>query len=463
MILSIIGKIKFLNLNEKKIMKNFILLFSLIVIQNFFTNTCYSQTNYNATIEYCAGTWNQWDPCGHVIIDQILQDYPNTVALAYHGAGNDPWQSYSSGIRTLFGFSAYPTGVVGRKSGIIDRAAWYNSVAIQTQSIQPGVSIHILNKNYDNSTRTLSAAIDITALLNLSGNYYISYILTENNLTYSQTGNTSCTGGANYLHNHVVKSMLNGDLGELIHSGNWTSGTNVLRNINFIIPDLPQVSNVSNCELNILVYKQQTSISTNYDVQQSIKTSVVGTTYSGIRLYLKLLYEGLYSSTFNQMSRKDSVIVYLRESTVPFSKLDSSASRIDSLTFNGLFQLLNAPTGNYYIVTNHFNSLETWSKAGGEYLIRDGALSEYDFTSSGSQAYGNNLKLKGSKYCIYSGDINQDGFVDLADIVPIKNDATNFVSGNHLVTDLNGDGNVDLTDLTICYNNSTNFIRIRRP
>jgi len=59
--------------------------------------------------------------------------------------------------------------------------------------------------------------------------------------------------------------------------------------------------------------------------------------------------------------------------------------------------------------------------------------------------------------------VNQDGFITLFDVIPIYNDATNFVYGNYLATDLTGDNIVDLTDVTLCYNNSTNFIRVRRP
>ena len=115
------------------------------------------------------------------------------------------------------------------------------------------------------------------------------------------------------------------------------------------------------------------------------------------------------------------------------------------------------------MVINHFNSIETWSKDGGELLLSDETNYNYDFTTAITQAYGNNLKLKGSKYCLYSGDINQDGFIDLFDVVRIYNDSKNFSTKNYLQTDLNGDSNVDLVDITICYNNSLNFVQIIKP
>lgn len=73
------------------------------------------------------------------------------------------------------------------------------------------------------------------------------------------------------------------------------------------------------------------------------------------------------------------------------------------------------------------------------------------------------LKLKCSKYCIYSGDVNQDGFISQSDVISIYNDASGFVKGRFIKTDLTGDNIVDLTDVTKGYNNSANFISMITP
>jgi hypothetical protein len=257
-------------------MKRFLTIIALISVISFSPKTNYSQNN--VLLEYCTGTWCQWCPCGHDIIDGIMVNYPNTVVLGYHGAGSDPWQTYSAGIRGLFGFSAYPTGCIGRRSGVVSRSAWNNQVVIQSISIQPGVNIEVTNKSYDAGSRTLTANVRITANTDLTGDFYVNYVMTENNLIYSQTGNSSCTGGSSYVHDHVVKSMMNGDAGELISSGNWTSGTTITRNLNYVVPSSPQIADVNNTELNIFVYQQSSSISTTSYVQQATKTSVTGAT-----------------------------------------------------------------------------------------------------------------------------------------------------------------------------------------
>ena len=164
-----------------------------------------------------------------------------------------------------------------------------------------------------------------------------------------------------------------------------------------------------------------------------------------------------------QLTRKDTIGVYLRNSSPPYELLDSAKGIIDSISQSGLFNFVNASSGTYYIIGKHFNCLETWSKTGGETLFANGLSFNYDFTNTITQAFGSNLKLKGSKYCLYSGDIDQDGYINLSDVIPIYNDATLFVSGSYIVTDLTGDSIVDLSDVSLCYNNSVNFVGVIRP
>jgi hypothetical protein len=73
-----------------------------------------------------------------------------------------------------------------------------------------------------------------------------------------------------------------------------------------------------------------------------------------------------------------------------------------------------------------------------------------------TKAFGNNLKQVDTspiRFADYSGDINQDGNVDLTDIVNINNNATVFQAG-YVLSDLNGDNITDLTDLLIGINNA---------
>jgi hypothetical protein len=59
---------------------------------------------------------------------------------------------------------------------------------------------------------------------------------------------------------------------------------------------------------------------------------------------------------------------------------------MDSTTFSGSFIFANAANGTYYIHLKHRNSIETWSKSGGE-VYNTGNLNSYDFTTSDAQAF----------------------------------------------------------------------------
>ncbi|MBL0107451.1 MAG: hypothetical protein IPP52_09235 [Ignavibacteria bacterium] len=160
---------------------------------------------------------------------------------------------------------------------------------------------------------------------------------------------------------------------------------------------------------------------------------------------LKLIMEGFYNPVTNRLNQKDSCKAYLRQISSPYLLVDSSRAVIDSLTFNGTFVFSNASSGVYYIVIKHRNCLETWSKSGGV-TITQGSSTDYDFTTSASQAFGSNLKLKGTKYCLYSGDCNQDGVVNSIDKLQIVNKLGN---SGYIPEDINGNGFVNASDRSI--------------
>ena len=128
-------------------------------------------------------------------------------------------------------------------------------------------------------------------------------------------------------------------------------------------------------------------------------------------------------------------------------------------TLTGKFSI-PAENYQYYIALKHRNSIETWSKTNGEFFT--GFNLNYNFSSSASNAYGSNMRFVNGSYYIYSGDINQDGLIDLADYSKVFNDAENFLTGYN-ISDLNGDGLVDLADILFADNNAFNFIKYNTP
>jgi hypothetical protein len=123
-----------------------------------------------------------------------------------------------------------------------------------------------------------------------------------------------------------------------------------------------------------------------------------------------------------------------------------------------------ATLGNsYYVALKHRNHLETWSAS----PITFGATNSINFTESVSAAYGDGVNapmklMSANKYALYGGDVNQDGTIDLFDLLDTENDASNFNSGYN-ASDVNGDSVSDLFDLLLIENNSTLFIFVARP
>lgn len=178
-------------------------------------------------------------------------------------------------------------------------------------------------------------------------------------------------------------------------------------------------------------------------------------------LNLKTIIEGFYNVAGNKLNIRDTSEVYLRSVTTPYSIIDSSDCLIDSISFSGNCFFKNAPTGKYYIVVKHRNSLETWSREGGDSII-EGNTVNYDFTTAYTQAYGSNMVKIGNKYCLYSGDLDFNGIVDGSDFSITDDDAQKYTTG-YEVSDINGDGFVDGTDVALVGNNSFKFVTIIRP
>jgi uncharacterized protein (TIGR02145 family) len=128
-------------------------------------------------------------------------------------------------------------------------------------------------------------------------------------------------------------------------------------------------------------------------------------------------------------------------------------------TITAQFDTTLLTESQYYIAIQHKNSIKTWSAT--PVAIINGTT--YDFTTAASQAYGNNqIEVAPGIYAIYSGDMNQDGTINEADL-PIFTTANTTAAHGYVVSDLNGDGSVDLLDYPIYKNNAAASIIENRP
>ncbi|HMQ70630.1 MAG TPA: hypothetical protein PKA90_16735, partial [Ignavibacteria bacterium] len=141
-----------------------------------------------------------------------------------------------------------------------------------------------------------------------------------------------------------------------------------------------------------------------YDIPSNITT-----------LNLTVGIEGFWNGN-TQVS--DTVKCHLRNSVSPFAEIEVASAVTDNSGY-GSFNFSSPLSGSYYLEITHRNSLETWNAS--PIVLSTGGSYNYNFTTSASQAYGNNLILTSGRYCDYSGDVTQEGSVDLNDVVDVNN------------------------------------------
>ncbi|MBK9332690.1 MAG: hypothetical protein IPM96_09905 [Ignavibacteria bacterium] len=175
-------------------------------------------------------------------------------------------------------------------------------------------------------------------------------------------------------------------------------------------------------------------------------------------LFLFGAIQGLYDAAADVMIY-DTVTIYLRNAASPYAKIDSSRKELLGPGTGQYFSFNYAQNETpYYVEVRHRNALETWSADPVTFVSDNASIA---FSVDAIYAYGNNQIQVDTDpydvYAFYSGDVNQDGTIDLTDGSLIDNDAINFASG-YLPTDLNGDGIIDVADAVFADNNSFNFV-----
>ena len=164
--------------------------------------------------------------------------------------------------------------------------------------------------------------------------------------------------------------------------------------------------------------------------------------------------QGIGSSTTDV----DDVTVELRDSSTSALVASVTARLYSDGTATATFG--TAPSGSFYIAVKHRNAIQTWSATA--QTVGATPLT-YDFTTAANKAYGDNMiQLESGVYGFYSGDLNQDGFIESGDFPSLYNDNNAGLEG-YYSTDLNGDGFVESGDYPILFNNSNSGIEFSRP
>ncbi len=315
-----------------------------------------AQTN-NVLMEYWTGTWCQWCPCGHTIINTILFNKPNTLVLGYHGGGSDPWINFNgNSIISILNYSSvsYPGGVVGRRTGPIQRTSWSGQVNAQSVNFPPPITLSF-TKSWNPSTRQLTIDATATSLRQIDTSTKISFVLTESNLVYPQTGNSDCPGGTNYIHKYVVRTMINGATGETFSTGTWANNTVKTKSITTTVD---ASWNEANLEIGVFVYFNNTTVSGDFGlynfVLQTAKSGILTNVSNNNEIVKHFSLSQNYPNPFNPITNIKFSIP--KECNVALKFYDAVGKEIDSYIngvvkageYNAAFDGTKYPSGIYF-------------------------------------------------------------------------------------------------------------------
>ena len=192
---------------------------------------------------------------------------------------------------------------------------------------------------------------------------------------------------------------------------------------------------------------------------------------STVTVNLKLFLQGYYMGNgtmqpvlnnqavpLSLASETDSITVELHHPTtmalVDTKKIVLSTTGMASANFT-------KPGGEYYIAVRHRNTTQTWSAAP---VLCSSATPLYNFSSAANKAFGNNqAEVAPGVWAMFTGDLNQDDFIDSNDFPDFDTDNFNGVNSVYVATDMNGDGFVDSNDFPVFDNNSFNGVSSMRP
>ena len=188
----------------------------------------------------------------------------------------------------------------------------------------------------------------------------------------------------------------------------------------------------------------------------NLKLFLQGYYINGGTMQAVLINQGIAASP----NETDTIEIALHD-PVTYIKLESTKTQL--LTDGSVSVNFTQPEGTYYISVKHRNSIQTWSA---NPLECTAATILYDFSAAVSMAMGDNQAMvEPGIFAFYTGDINQDEYIDGNDFPPYDFESASggLYDGTYTTTDMNGDGFVDGNDFPVFDNNSFNGITSIHP
>lgn len=439
-------------------------------------NTFSEQTNIRLTGVYNSSVaWGDYDSDGY--LDILLTGYNGNIPISkiYRNNRNNSFTEQSH------------LELIGVQNGSVAWGDYDNDGLIDcmlTGTTSDGSQIFKIYRNNGNNTFTDLKDISIPGIR--IGAIALADFDNDNDLDILLTGYTGSNALTKIYQNncHIINNRPNPPnfLNISIHGSDvyftWNHGFDVetpeqALNYNLVIGTvsneiniLSPMSNINSGQRNIIslgnAFQDTFYVIKNlkpgayYWSVQALDNSYLGSNFSNEQYFeigkIKVIPQGLYNEISDRLNLSDTVHVYLRENVYPYNLVDSTVVKLDSLTFSGSAVFTNNHTGMFILGIKHRNSLETWSELN-EVIFNGNNFVTYDFTSDSAKVLGANVIKMNNRWCLYSGDVNQDGLIDDEDLNIIYYDMNSIQSGYYLTSDLNADGYIDSDDTQICYNN----------
>ena len=411
-----------------------------------------------------------------------------TGTYASNGNSDGTWSSTNTTVATVNVATGLVTAAAAGTTNITYTVSGCNGPAssFKTLTVNPDVTAGTVSgssplcigqtgtyTSNGNSGGTWSSTNTTVATVNVTTGLVTAAAAGTTNITYTVSG---CNGPASSfktltVNPNVNAGTINGSsslcsgLAETYTStgdggGTWTSSNTGVATVDLTTGLVTTVSTGTT----ILTYAV-TGCSGTVNATKTINVTACATIVN-LKLFLQgyyispqemqpvLLNQGIGSST----SKTDDITVELHDATTPFATV---ATTTGTLNTDGTVSLTFTPiTGSYYIAVKHRNSLQTWSA--NPVTVGQTPVS-YDFSMAANKAFGNNMIQIGAVWALYTGDINQDEFIDGFDYPAFDNDNLSGVTGVYSTTDMNGDGFVDGFDYPVFDNNNINGIESIHP
>lgn len=194
----------------------------------------------------------------------FTSDFRTSVGDVY----NDFFKPYGIGLpQGMFNRKDYDATNLTHLKFYSNWESYFSGIKNET----PDVDLQIIN-DYDPATKKICCAVKTTFINNLSGNYKLTVLITQDSIVGWQ--DDLGTKKPDYVHRHVLRDAItpSGAWGETLVNGSATAGTSNVKRFAYVIPaqynSIP--CEVKHCHIVAFIYNTAT-----YEVIQSEEAKVM--------------------------------------------------------------------------------------------------------------------------------------------------------------------------------------------